>query len=119
MKELKIEKNAIISDIFLGGKPLRKVEVAFESNNGVYRLYIDRNKEEEIFDFVAIRQTTAFDDWNNDKVQGDILFYGRGIFDGVRHLILSDYMDHVSMDALAKMFTKVREIEVEICSLAD
>ena len=113
----------------LNGKPLKYCEMVLECNKGNYRLYVDKHPETSSFCSMAIEfaSCTAGDDiWTSDNLMVNQLFNTTAHFDGVRHLEfnreddeMAGYIYYPRISGLAELFTKLREIELEICRECD
>ena len=118
------------SKINLNGKPLTECEMALECNHGDYRLYIDRIKDGKGFYSIAVEfvscDADAADIWLSNDLRVEPLFNSTAYYDGVRHLEfnreagdMAGYIYYPNVQGLIDMLTKLREIEVEICTECD
>lgn len=103
------------------GKLLKECEVAAQTNT--YRLYVDRF--ENGFYAMAVEWVSSnagFDDkWSCPGCEVDQLFNVTAYSDGVRHLEfnreagdMAGYIYYPEMKGLIEMFSKVRELELDL-----
>lgn len=120
----------IFKDLKLGAKPLRGCEVAFECNNGMYRLYLDRLTNAGGFRAMAVGFNSCDADcsnhWEASDLEVDDIFVVTAHFDGVKHLEfnrnekdMEGYLYYPNMDGLIELLSKVRELEKELCRYCD
>ena len=120
----------LFSELTLNGKPLSKCELALECNETYYRLYVDKEPKENIFYSLAVEFVNCSADFEDGWACPDLtvspLFNTTAYFDGVRHLEfnreskdMAGYIYYPNMQGLLALFSKVREIELEICRDCD
>lgn len=117
-----MDNGTLFSDIRLNNKPLSECELALECNGRDYRLYIYR--EEYFFKGIAISFHSCESDgdiWDCPALEVDPLFNFIAYHDGVRHLEfnresdMAGYIYYPNMQGIVELFSKVRELELEIC----
>ncbi|MDG3027493.1 hypothetical protein P7410_28185 [Vibrio parahaemolyticus] len=110
--------------IALNGKPIFEAELAYSCYSEVYRMYVSKD---ENGGFMAVGLYNPFSDntpdcWTSNlgaSFKVEVLFIASACFDGVRSLNFNQSISHPSLERLTQMLTKLRMIEVEICTDSD
>tara|TARA_B100002019_G_C21256447_1_gene594144 strand:+ start:1925 stop:2275 length:351 start_codon:yes stop_codon:yes gene_type:complete len=114
-----MKENVRLTDIILGNKEFKEWELEYDSPSNKYRLYVVKNIEEESFNFIVLElessQSEENNGWNTTAHVNE-LFFGTAVFDGVRHLELTQYINYPSFGELSDMFLTIKRLEEEICT---
>jgi|JI9StandDraft_1071089.scaffolds.fasta_scaffold895158_1 hypothetical protein len=121
-----MESGKLFTEILLDNKPLSECELVYECNHRHYRLYVSRG--DNCFYALAVEFHSCEADgdiWECPALEVDPLFNVTAYFDGVRHLEfnresdMAGYIYYPNMQGIVELFTKIRELELEICRDCD
>ena len=123
-----MNSGVLFKDLTIKGNPIRECEIALECNNKNYRLYVAKYPEYQSFEAIAFEfvssSTKSF--WDCENLAVNELMRVTAYHDGVRHLWVGSDEDDMGgyiycpdMAALSEILTKIREIELEICTNCD
>tara|TARA_B100002019_G_C20937262_1_gene435056 strand:+ start:124 stop:474 length:351 start_codon:yes stop_codon:yes gene_type:complete len=114
-----MKENVKLSDIIIKNKRFEEWELEYDSPSNKYRLYVVKNIKESTFSFIALEmyssQSEEDNGWNTTASVNE-LFSGTAVFDGVRHLELTQYINYPSFSELSDMLLAIKRLEEEICT---
>lgn len=121
----------LFNEIMLNNKKLSDCKLEYRDTQ--YSMYVDIDDVDGtctgfyalVVEFVSSDEIEVEDHWDGSDLIVNIVFNVIARFDGVRHLefnregSMPGYIYYPGMEAMVKMFTKLREIEQEHCSFCD
>lgn len=115
----------LFKDIVSSDIPISDFELAYQSGNGLNRLYLNKNIDDDMFHTISLRFLECpaeHDDlWSSPDLIVTKTFETRALCDGVRHLQFygkddnAGYFNYPELSDIADMLNIVRKIELEIC----